>query len=101
MSPRFSQNNEKCRWHRLSSLCRDTRGRVSYTSFKELFVTVTGLKPARGRGMERLGRVAEPRFRPSLKNKTSARYTLGANTGIPIMGWYYCSAGMAVSDIYC
>jgi hypothetical protein len=49
--------------------------------------------------MERWGRVAEPRFRPSLYIKTGARETLGANTGIASMGWYYCS-GMAVAEIY-
>ena len=48
--------------------------------------------------MERWGRVAEPRFRPSLYIKTGARYTLSANTGMLSMGWYY-SPDPAVSDI--
>jgi len=61
--------------------------------------TVTVLKPASGRGVERWGRVRHA-FPALPLDKTGAGYTLGANTGMPSMGWYYGS-GMAVADIYC
>ncbi len=51
MSRWLTPKQSKVWWHRLSSLCRDTRGRVSYTRFKELFQTEKAdgqlrLKPA-------------------------------------------------------